>query len=173
MSDYNPHRPTGNAIFVALLLPFAFLLLPFSNLPTDARALDSSRVPFLLASDNPKVVPLVEHVGAIGMTVSDTDASIDFYSRVLSFEKVSDVEVTGEDECLFGMGRQHVEQHDRFIEPVEIVGRQSRGRVDAGVGQCRRAGIRGLGRRLPGVVPKCHGDPILEILWAASVMIGG
>ena len=41
--------------------------------------------------------PSVEQVGAIGMTVSDMDASIDFYSKVLSFEKVSDVEVTGED----------------------------------------------------------------------------
>jgi len=31
------------------------------------------------------------------MTVSDMDASVSFYSRILSFEKVSDVEVTGED----------------------------------------------------------------------------
>ena len=41
------------------------------------------------------LLPLVEQVGAIGMTVSDMDASVDFYSKVLSFEKVSDVEVTG------------------------------------------------------------------------------
>ena len=59
------------------------------HLPTDARALNSTRVPLL--------APVVEQVGAIGMTVSDMDASVDFYSRVLSFEKVSDVEVTGED----------------------------------------------------------------------------
>ena len=64
-------------------------------LPTDARATNSTRVP-LLVSREISVVPLVEEVGAIGMTVSDMDASIDFYSRVLSFEKVSDFEVTGE-----------------------------------------------------------------------------
>jgi catechol 2,3-dioxygenase-like lactoylglutathione lyase family enzyme len=39
--------------------------------------------------------PLVRCVEAVGMTVSDIDRSIDFYSRVLSFEKVSDVEVDG------------------------------------------------------------------------------
>ena len=42
-------------------------------LPTDARALNGTRVPFL-ATDKPKTVPLVEQVGAIGMTVSDMDA---------------------------------------------------------------------------------------------------
>src|SRR6185295_3035384 len=67
-------------------------------LPTDARALNSTRVPLLrFVADKPATVPLVEQVGAIGMTVSDMDASVDFYSRVLSFEKVSDVELTGED----------------------------------------------------------------------------
>ncbi|HYY56663.1 MAG TPA: VOC family protein [Pyrinomonadaceae bacterium] len=38
----------------------------------------------------------VERVDAVGMTVSDMDGAVDFYSRVLSFEKVSDVEVAGE-----------------------------------------------------------------------------
>ena len=50
-------------------------------LPTDALALSSTRVPLLVA-DDPAVVPLVEQVGAIGMTVSDMDTSVDFYSRV-------------------------------------------------------------------------------------------
>ncbi|HZE70875.1 MAG TPA: VOC family protein [Pyrinomonadaceae bacterium] len=31
------------------------------------------------------------------MTVSDVDRSVEFYSKVLSFEKVSDIEVAGED----------------------------------------------------------------------------
>ena len=39
---------------------------------------------------------LVAGVGAIGMTVSDLDRSIDFYSRVLGFRKVSETEVVGE-----------------------------------------------------------------------------
>ncbi len=39
--------------------------------------------------------PLVAAVDAIGMTVSDMDRSVAFYAHVLSFEKVSDVEVWG------------------------------------------------------------------------------
>jgi len=36
---------------------------------------------------------LVIAVDAIGMTVADMDRSVDFYSKVLSFEKVADVKV--------------------------------------------------------------------------------
>jgi catechol 2,3-dioxygenase-like lactoylglutathione lyase family enzyme len=39
--------------------------------------------------------PPVAAVDAIGMTVADMDRSLDFYTNVLSFEKVSDVEVAG------------------------------------------------------------------------------
>ena len=39
--------------------------------------------------------PPVRAVGAVGMTVSDADRSIDFYSRLLGFTPVSDVEVSG------------------------------------------------------------------------------
>jgi catechol 2,3-dioxygenase-like lactoylglutathione lyase family enzyme len=39
--------------------------------------------------------PLVEAVEAVGMTVADMERSVGFYSSVLAFEKVSDVEVTG------------------------------------------------------------------------------
>src|SRR5688572_8039932 len=58
------------------------------------------------ASTMPVPAPVLR-VEAIGMTVSDTDRSVDFFSRVLSFEKVFDVEVTGEDfehlQGLFGI----------------------------------------------------------------------
>ncbi len=37
----------------------------------------------------------VKALGSIGMTVNDMDRSVDFYSKVLSFEKVSDVELAG------------------------------------------------------------------------------
>ncbi len=37
----------------------------------------------------------VTSVESVGMTVSDMDASVEFYTRVLTFEKVSDVEVCG------------------------------------------------------------------------------
>jgi catechol-2,3-dioxygenase len=38
---------------------------------------------------------LVRAVGPIGMTVGNMERSIAFYSRVLDFEKVSDVELWG------------------------------------------------------------------------------
>jgi catechol 2,3-dioxygenase-like lactoylglutathione lyase family enzyme len=47
------------------------------------------------AKDPPPPPIKVEAVLSVGMTVGDMDRSVDFYSRVLSFEKVSDVEVAG------------------------------------------------------------------------------
>ena len=43
-------------------------------------------------------------VDSVAITVSDTDRAVDFYSRVLTFEKVADREVAGEEyEHLFGV----------------------------------------------------------------------
>src|SRR5687768_8142999 len=98
-------------------------------LPTDARVLISTRVPFPQASAK---LALVERVGPIGMTVSDMDASIDFYSTVLSFEKVSDVEVTGEDyerlQGVFGLRMRVVRMRlgDEFIELTEYLAPKGR-----------------------------------------------
>ena len=39
----------------------------------------------------------VSHVESVGFTVSDMDRAVDFYTRVLPFEKVSDVEIAGTD----------------------------------------------------------------------------
>ena len=41
--------------------------------------------------------PLVRSVEAVGMTVSDMDRSVAFFTNVLTFEKVSDVEVAGQE----------------------------------------------------------------------------
>src|ERR1051326_2178969 len=38
---------------------------------------------------------LVKSVDSIGITVSDIDRSVEFFSKVLNFEKVSDTEVAG------------------------------------------------------------------------------
>lgn len=74
-------------------------------LPPDARASRlNARVPLLLQKDfagsalqsGSQDQPLVERVMAIGMTVSDMDRSIEFYSKVLAFEKISDFEVAGD-----------------------------------------------------------------------------
>jgi catechol 2,3-dioxygenase-like lactoylglutathione lyase family enzyme len=72
---------------------------------------------------DPLAIPLVRSVEAVGMTVSDMDRSIDFYSRVLSFEKVSDVEVDGiayeHLEGLFGL-RMRVVQMRLGEESIEL-----------------------------------------------------
>ncbi len=48
--------------------------------------------------------PRVNAVSAVAMTVSDMDRSVDFFTRVLSFEKLSDIEVAGADyEALQGV----------------------------------------------------------------------
>ena len=49
------------------------------------------------AAPAPRAVPPeIRAVGTIGMTVQDMDRSVRFFSEVLSFEKVSDVEVDGD-----------------------------------------------------------------------------
>ena len=47
-------------------------------------------------SSSPDATALVNGVDAIGLTVSDLDRSVEFYSTVLHFEKVSETEVDGD-----------------------------------------------------------------------------
>jgi catechol 2,3-dioxygenase-like lactoylglutathione lyase family enzyme len=78
----------------------------------------------LAASDNH---PLVTAVDSIGMTVSDLDRSVEFYSRVLSFEKVSETEVAGPEyehlEGVFGLRMRVARMRlgDEFIELTEFL----------------------------------------------------
>jgi len=66
--------------------------------------------------------PLVTAVDSIGLTVSDLDRSVEFYSKVLSFEKVSETEVDGSDyehlEGVFGLRMRTARMRlgDEFIE---------------------------------------------------------
>ena len=46
---------------------------------------------------NAQPAGLIRAVSAVGMTVGNMERSTAFYSSVLEFEKVSDVEVWGED----------------------------------------------------------------------------
>ena len=74
----------------------------------------------------------VTRVATVGMTVSDMDRSADFFSRVLSFEKVSDVEVAGEDyehlQGLFGIRMRVVRMRlgDEFITLTEFLAPRGR-----------------------------------------------
>ena len=66
--------------------------------------------------------PLVTGVDSIGMTVSDLDRSVEFYSKVLAFEKVSETEVAGPEyehlEGVFGLRTRTARMRlgDEFIE---------------------------------------------------------
>lgn len=71
-------------------------------------------------------------VDAIGMTVSDMDRAVDFYSNVLTFEKMSDVEVWGEHyerlQGVFGLRMRVVRMKlgDEAIELTEYLAPQGR-----------------------------------------------
>src|SRR2546427_12245486 len=76
-----------------------------------------------LASHSPaQRDPLVQGVDAIGITVTDMDRAVDFYCKVLTFEKVSDTEVAGENyehlEGVFGLRMRVVRMRlgGEFIE---------------------------------------------------------
>jgi catechol 2,3-dioxygenase-like lactoylglutathione lyase family enzyme len=75
---------------------------------------------------------LVDGVDAVGITVSDMDRAVDFYSKVLTFEKVSDIEVSGENyehlEGVFGVRMRVVRMRlgDEFIELTEYLAPKGR-----------------------------------------------
>jgi catechol 2,3-dioxygenase-like lactoylglutathione lyase family enzyme len=80
-------KTTKRSIHARLLL-FSFCLLLF-DFPAQAQTNGHD---------------LVQAVDAIGMTVSDMDRALDFYTKVLTFEKVSDIEVAGDEyEHLYGV----------------------------------------------------------------------
>jgi catechol 2,3-dioxygenase-like lactoylglutathione lyase family enzyme len=76
--------------------------------------------------------PTVTGVAAIGITVSDMDRAVDFYSRVLTFQTVSDSEVTGPEfehlEGIFGVRMRVVRMKlgDGFIELTEFLAPKGR-----------------------------------------------
>jgi len=76
--------------------------------------------------------PLVAGVDAVGITVSDMDRAVDFYSRVLTFEKISDTEVAGDDiehlSGVFGSRVRVVRMRlgDEFIELAEYLAPKGR-----------------------------------------------
>src|SRR6266849_2808476 len=86
-------------------------------------------VPQIRAQQHPA---LVDGVDAVGITVSDMDRAVDFYSRVLTFEKVSDVEVTGDDyenlTGVFGLRMRIVRMRlgDESIELTEYLAPKGR-----------------------------------------------
>jgi catechol 2,3-dioxygenase-like lactoylglutathione lyase family enzyme len=76
--------------------------------------------------------PLVTAVDSVGLTVSDLDRSVEFYSKVLSFEKVSETEVDGSDyehlEGIFGLRMRTARMRlgDESIELTEFLAPKGR-----------------------------------------------
>jgi len=103
-------RTASNRLLVVLVLSF---------LPTSS----------LFAQKSPA---LVDGVDSVGITVSDMDRAVEFYSRVLTFEKISDTEVFGEDyehlEGVFGLRIRLVRMRlgDEFIELTEYLAPKGR-----------------------------------------------
>src|SRR5438552_2347177 len=96
--------------FLPAVFGLSLLMAPAVSLPVAA-------VP---ASSAPGLVTAVD---AIGMTVADMDRSLDFYTRVLTFEKVSDCEVAGPEyeqlEGVFGL-RMRVARLKLGDEAIEL-----------------------------------------------------
>src|SRR6266496_956182 len=71
-----------------------------------------------------QVAPIVASLDSVAITVSDMDRAVDFYSKVLTFEKISDVEVAGDGyehlEGVFGL-RMRVVRMKLGSEAIELV----------------------------------------------------
>ncbi len=78
------------------------------------------------------LTPAVVAVDSVGLTVSDMDRSVDFYAKVLTFEKVSDVEVWGDAyehlQGVFGLRMRvvRIRLGDEFIELTEYLAPRGR-----------------------------------------------
>ena len=83
--------PTRSTAMIAS----AWLLLALSVLAAPAVLAQSPGAPPPGASSGGPAAARVASVGALGLTVSDMDRSVAFYSGVLGFEPVADVEVAG------------------------------------------------------------------------------
>ena len=121
--DKQNNRATGGAIFVI------GMLLTLSLVPGTL-----TYWPAIFAQSPDRLVAqsLIKSVDSVGFTVSDVGRSVQFFSNVLSFEKVSDVEVTGEDyehlQGVFGLRMRVVRMRlgDEFIELTEYIAPRGR-----------------------------------------------
>jgi catechol 2,3-dioxygenase-like lactoylglutathione lyase family enzyme len=113
-----------------LRVQFGVLLLFLTTIPqvTARNPLPAARGTAVIVA--PRSFPAngaVAAVEAVGMTVSDADRSLEFFTKVLSFEKVSDVEVAGMEyerlQGLFGLRMRVVRLKlgDEFLELTEYL----------------------------------------------------
>ena len=89
--DAETRRRSNGAKGIAALFA-ALLLLSFAP-----AKLSDWTTGFAQSPSRPVAQSLIKAVNSVGFTVSDADHSVEFFSKVLSFEKVSHVEVTGDE----------------------------------------------------------------------------
>jgi len=117
-TNYMPHTAQRRFRLVSCLLAF-HLLLVLAYAPAAQAAQGTAS-------------PVVESVGAMSVVVSDMDRSVAFYSQVLTFQEISDVEVFGSEvehlQGLFGVRLRVVTMRlgDEFIELTEFLTPQGR-----------------------------------------------
>jgi catechol 2,3-dioxygenase-like lactoylglutathione lyase family enzyme len=122
MRDHFESRAARQRSRLVLLLPALQLLL----------ALALTSAPVLMAAQTAAPSALVQEVGAVSIVVADIDRSVDFYSRVLTFQKVSDMEVTRSDvehlEGLFSVRMRIARMRlgDEFLDYTEFLTPQGR-----------------------------------------------
>jgi catechol 2,3-dioxygenase-like lactoylglutathione lyase family enzyme len=104
------------ALLLAAALSFGWTLPPFAQ----------------AAPQNSSSGVKIRSIGTILITVGDMDRSLDFYSRVLTFEKVADTELAGDDvEHLFGVFGARVRMvrmklGDEYVELVQFLSPRGR-----------------------------------------------
>src|SRR5438876_1186106 len=99
---------------------FAFLVFTAALIAGSIGSKEAQSSP----QDTSRATAQIIAVGPIQVTVGDMDRSVDFYSRVLTFEKISDSEVAGEDvERLFGVfgARVRIVKMKLGDESIELV----------------------------------------------------
>ena len=93
--------------------------LPFSLLLALGLWLSAARAQQSPAANTQPPAPTVQAVDAVGMTVADMDRSLEFYTKVLNFEPVSDTEVWGPEyeqlQGIFGLRMRKVSKVNASI----------------------------------------------------------
>lgn len=109
---------------IAWMVLFLLLVFALWTFPTKGQTLNNT---ITLSPLRPFIPSSVKSIDAVGMTVSDMDRAVGFYTKVLSFEKVSDVEVRGENyeqlQGVFGLNMRVVRLRlgDEFIELTDYL----------------------------------------------------
>jgi len=113
----------------ATLLTLLVLLLTLGTVAAESASPSNA---LAQSPGRPVAQSLVQAVDSVGFTVSDVDASVEFFSKVLSFEKVSETEVTGAEyehlQGVFGLRMRVVRMRlgEEFIELTEYLAPRGR-----------------------------------------------